>query len=51
MQFKLIDAQTDSSIDTPIDTLTNAPTYVPPRQTVVFTDTPRDALIDAQQMP
>ena len=55
MQFKLIDAQTESSIDTLIDTLMHAPTYVPrdismDTKTVEFTDTPRNALADAQQM-
>ena len=55
MQFKLIDAQTESSIDTLIDALMDAPTYVPrdismDTKTVVFTDTPQNALTDAQQM-
>ena len=52
MQFKLIDVQIYSSIHTPIDTLGNAPTYVPrdismDTRTVAFTDTPRDAPTDA----
>ena len=55
MQFKSIDALTDGSIDTRKDALTNA-TDVPSdistdALTIGATHTPRNSLIDAQQMP
>ena len=51
MQFKSIDTLTDGSTDTPIDALTDAPSYVLTYTlTVAATATPRDALTDDWQM-